>query len=76
MTKNERAKKLKEILAELLMPEPGNGQLFVEVQALSAHCLRVEILKDQGPGKQVFIRVEVNDPNVVRNIFEQLTKEN
>jgi hypothetical protein len=75
MTKMERAKKLKEIFVELLMPQVGDGELFVEVRAASAHCLLVEILKDKAPGRQVFVRVQVREPNVVRDIFEQLTKE-
>jgi hypothetical protein len=75
MTKQERAKKLKEILAELLMPQPGDGKLFVEVQATSADCLLVEILKDKAPDTQTFVRVHIRKPNFVKEIFEQLTKE-
>jgi hypothetical protein len=74
MTKHQRAKRLKAILAELLMPEPGRGTLYVEVRALTAHCLRVEVLKDKAPGEQVFVRVEVRRPNVVRGLFDQLTQ--
>ena len=76
MTKKERAKKLQEILVELFTPEIGSGQLFVEVQALSAHCILVEILNDKEPGRQVSARIRVHEPNVVRELFEQLTKEN
>jgi hypothetical protein len=74
MTKQQRAKRLKAILAELLMPEPGRGTLYVEVQALTAHCLRVEVLKDKAPGEQVSVRVDVRRPNVVRGLFDQLTQ--
>jgi hypothetical protein len=74
MTKKQRAARIKEILAGDLVPEIG-GKLFIEVHACSKDCLLVEVLHDRAPGKQVYVKVQVIEPDVVKTIFEALTAE-
>jgi hypothetical protein len=75
MTKKERAQKLKEILLDQLAPRVDGGTLHIEVQALAKNALLVEILKDRGPGRQVFISVQVHEPDVLRRLYEALDEE-
>jgi hypothetical protein len=74
MTRKERAKRLKQLLTEHLSPQCG-GRLFIEVAALSASCLLVEVLNQRDDERQTFVQVKIHEPNVVQKIHDFLTRE-
>src|SRR5262245_31728406 len=71
MTKKERAKKIQETLIADFMPQIGKT-MFIEVQALGKDRLLIEVLNNHKPDSQVFLRLEIGEPDIVRKIYEML----
>jgi hypothetical protein len=74
MTKKERAAKIKQSLVAELLPHVG-GKLFIEVHALSKDCLLVEAINARGPGRQVFVKVRIAEPDAVKKFHDLLTRD-
>lgn len=72
MTKKERAARIQGMFVEAFAPESGEEVLHVTVQALSKDNLLIEALLDGPPGHQLYLKLDMQQPDVVRQIHDHL----